>query len=176
MNGVRRYPEAIKFLLSYTIYADSALTLNSVVNNLFNLSVRPSLVEYTVYSLVGSATSVFGATVFLYLFPLPKFTLRQWAIICYTIMLLVCVWCLLGTSDNVPIGFQYRAELYVFQMVQSLAISILMALFKVLFPKMFPKGSELQYFGFQMVVSQNLSRGWETFPLTYISFWTYSRG
>jgi MFS-type transporter involved in bile tolerance (Atg22 family) len=116
------------------------------------LSVRPSLIEYTGYSIVGTGTSIIGATVFLYVFPQSKLTLRQWAMGCYALVAFCAVWCLIGLNANSPIGFKHRAEFYVFQVIQNLAGSVLSPLFRVLFPQVFPNGSEIQYFGFQLVV------------------------
>ena len=125
------------------------LTLGTLFNNV----VRPSLVEYTAYSVVGTVTSIIGATAFLYLFPRLPFTLRQWAIACYALVAFIALWCLLGINKHSPIGFKHRAEFYVFQVLQNIAGSILAPLFRVLFPELFPKGSEIQYFGFQLVLS-----------------------
>jgi hypothetical protein len=55
--------------------------------------------------------------------------------------------------ECVGIGFKTRVEFYLFQVLQNVAGSILTPLFRVLFPEVFPKGLEIQYFGFQMVVS-----------------------
>lgn len=73
-------------------------------------------------------------------------------------------------SNRVPIGFKHRVEFYLFQVLQNLAGGILTPLFRVLFSEVFPKGSEIQYFGFQMVVgtrtnrSQQLSSGTAWIP------------
>ena len=151
-RGVARYPQAFKFLIAYTIYLDSALTFGTVITNLFNLSVRPSLIEFTAWNVVGSGTSIISATAFLLLFPRTRFTLRHWAIAALVIVTVICVWCLIGMS-SAPIGFKHRVEFYIWQVLQSIAGGILTPLFRVLFSEVFPKGSEIQYFGFQMVVS-----------------------
>jgi len=137
-QGVAKYPQAFKFLIAYTIYLDSALTLGTVITNLFNLSVRPSLVEFTAWTVVGSATSMVSATVFLFLFPRLGLSLKQWAIGACVIVTLIAIWCLIGISDSVGIGFKTRAEFYLFQVLQNVAGSILTPLFRVLFPEVFP--------------------------------------
>jgi MFS-type transporter involved in bile tolerance (Atg22 family) len=144
-------------LIAYTIYLDSALTLGTVITNLFNLSVRPSLVEFTAWTVVGSGTSMISATAFLFLFPRLGLSLKQWAIGAYILVSLIAIWCLIGMSNSVSIGFKTRVEFYLFQVLQNIAGSILTPLFRVLFPEVFPKGSEIQYFGFQMVVSLDFS-------------------
>jgi MFS-type transporter involved in bile tolerance (Atg22 family) len=140
-------------LIAYTIYLDSALTFGTVITNLFNLTTRPSLVEFTAWSVVGCGTSIISATLFLYLFPRFGLSLKQWAVGAYGLVTLLTIWCLIGMSDKVSIGFKHRVEFYLFQVIQNMAGAILTPLFRVLFPEVFPKGSEIQYFGFQMVVS-----------------------
>lgn len=134
------------------------MSAESSLGALFNLSIRPDLREYTAYSTAGAASSIFGSLAFLYLFPRLQFSLRQWALLCYGTIVLVTAWCLLGMINKSPIGFKHRAEFYVFQVIQNIATAILTALFRVLFPEMFPKGSEIRYFGFQSVVRAKADR------------------
>jgi MFS-type transporter involved in bile tolerance (Atg22 family) len=141
------------FLFSYAIYNDSVFAFGTVIGNLFNLNVRPSMVEFTAYSITGTFTSIVGSLIFLYVFPHTRLSLRHWALIAYSIVIFITLWCCLGMSSKVNIGFKHRAEFYVFQVLQNIAGSIITPLFRVLFPEMFPKGNEIQYFGFQLVVS-----------------------
>lgn len=172
-RGIWQYPNAFKYLLAFTIYNDSIFAFAAVTGeascfsarslwpaqmmlltgNLFNLSFRPSLVEYTCYSIAGTAASILGATAFYVLFPRLRYTLRQWTIGCYVLVSFVAFWCLLGLSGRSAVGFKHRAEFYIAQVVQNLATAILTVVFRVLFPELFPTGSEIQYFGFQLVVS-----------------------
>jgi MFS-type transporter involved in bile tolerance (Atg22 family) len=98
-----------------------------------------------------------SATAFLFLFPRLGLSLKQWAIGAYILVSLIAIWCLIGMSNSVSTGFKTRVEFYLFQVLQNIAGSILTPLFRVLFPEVFPKGSEIQYFGFQMVVSLDFS-------------------
>lgn len=155
------------FLVAYAICNDSLFAFSAVTSQLFNLTVRPSIREFTAYNVAGSITTVLGSVVFMYVFPHFKITLRQWAMSSYALVIFSAFWCCLGMSDKVSIGFKHRAEFYVFQVggvvsrgvlaelqvLVSLAGAILNPLFRVLFPEMFPKGNEIQYFGFQLVVS-----------------------
>jgi hypothetical protein len=100
-KGIAKYPQAFKFLIAYTIYLDSAFTLGTVITNLFNLSVRPSLVEFTAWTVVGSGTSMISATIFLFLFPRLGLSLKQWAIGAYILVTLIAIWCLIGMSESV---------------------------------------------------------------------------
>ncbi|WVW78068.1 hypothetical protein I302_100019 [Kwoniella bestiolae CBS 10118] len=152
-KGIWKYPEAFKFLLAWTIYNDSIFAFSAVTGNLFNLIIRPSLVEYTCYSLTGTLSQIIGSMLFYFLFPRTSLTLRQWSILSYAIPSVVCLWCMFGLNSNSPIGFKHRAEFYVGQVLVNLATAVLTCLFRVLFSELFQKGDEVKYFGFQLVLS-----------------------
>ncbi|KAL1413838.1 hypothetical protein Q8F55_001622 [Vanrija albida] len=152
-KGISRYTNAMLFLFAYAIYNDSHFAFSAVIGQLFNLNIRPSIREYTAYSVAGSITSVIGSVAFMYVFPHSRLSLRQWAMVAFGLAIFTAFWCCLGMSKHVAIGFKHRAEFYVFQVVMSLAGAILNPLYRVLFPQMFPKGNEIQYFGFQLVLS-----------------------
>ncbi|TGJ81453.1 hypothetical protein E0Z10_g7325 [Xylaria hypoxylon] len=151
------YPESFKYLLAYTVYNDTLFAFSSVTSQLFNLNIRPSLREFTYYSLVQPVSAIISATVFLYLRPIMKnhigMTLRHWTILCYAISCFCALWCAIGISPSVTIGFKHRWEFYFFQALLSVASSIVGVAFKVLFSRLFPQGSEIKFFGFQLVLS-----------------------
>ncbi|KAI0816539.1 hypothetical protein GGR55DRAFT_686078 [Xylaria sp. FL0064] len=154
---VWEYPEAFKYLLAYTIYNDTLFAFGSVTSQLFNLNIRPSLREFTYYSLVQPGSAIISATFFLYLRPTMKnsigITLRHWTVLCYSITCFCALWCAIGISPSVPIGFKHRWEFYFFQALQSIASSIAGVAFRVLFSRLFPQGNEIKFFGFQLVLS-----------------------
>lgn len=152
-RGLSRYRNAMLFLISYVIYNDSNFAYGSVIGTLFNLASRPSMTEYTAYSITGTATSIIGSLVFMYVFPYSRLSLRHWAMVAYSLTIFTTFWCCLGMSSSSKVGYKHRAEFYVFQVVMSLAGSIISPLFRVLFSEMFPRGNEIQYFGFQLVLS-----------------------
>lgn len=154
-RGLSKYRNAMLFLLSFAIYSDSVFAFGTVIGNLFNLSVRPSMMEFTAYSVTGTATSIIGSLSFMWLFPRVGLSLKKWALISYATVAFCALWCCLGMT-SLPIGFKHRGEFYIFQVIQQLAGSIISPLFRVLFAEMFPKGNEIQYFGFQLVVSLEL--------------------
>ncbi|TRX92647.1 hypothetical protein FHL15_006574 [Xylaria flabelliformis] len=80
-------------------------------------------------------------------------TLRHWTIACYALTCFCALWCAIGISPSVSIGFKHRWEFYFFQALQSIAASIAGVAFKVLFSRLFPPGNEIQFFGFQLVLS-----------------------
>ncbi|KAI1426084.1 hypothetical protein F5Y12DRAFT_307584 [Xylaria sp. FL1777] len=151
------YPESFKYLLAYTIYNDTLFAFSSVTSQLFNLNIRPSLREFTYYSLVQPGSAIISATVFLYLRPIMKqyfgMTLRHWTVLCYSITCFCALWCSIGISATVPIGFKHRWEFYFFQALLSIASSIAGVAFRVLFSRLFPQGNEIKFFGFQLVLS-----------------------
>ncbi|KAI1743765.1 hypothetical protein F4680DRAFT_319386 [Xylaria scruposa] len=151
------YPESFKYLLAYTVYTDTLFAFSSVTSQLFNLNIRPSLREFTYYSLVQPGAAIISATIFLYVRPTLKnalgITLRHWTIVCYALTCFCALWCAIGISPSVSIGFKHRWEFYFFQALQSVAASIAGIAFKVLFSRLFPPGNEIQFFGFQLVLS-----------------------
>ncbi|RYC54201.1 hypothetical protein CHU98_g12009 [Xylaria longipes] len=152
-----KYPESFKYLLAYTVYTDTVFAFGSVTSQLFNLNIRPSLREFTYYSLVQPGAAIISATIFLYARPTMKnyfgMTLRHWTIVCYALTCFCTLWCAIGISPSVSIGFKHRWEFYFFQTLQSIAASIASVAFKVLFSRLFPQGNEIQFFGFQLVLS-----------------------
>ncbi|KAK0536740.1 hypothetical protein OC835_001931 [Tilletia horrida] len=157
LNGLRSYPEAFKFLLAYTIYTDTTFAFASVTGQLFTLNVRPSTREFSAYSIVGPATSIFVATTFVQVFPVLQrrlgLTLRWWTALAYGINLFVALWACIGISEHAQVGFKHRWEFYVMSIVQSTGGAIANLVFTVLFAQLFPRGHELEYFGFQLVLS-----------------------
>ncbi|KAI0486645.1 hypothetical protein F4859DRAFT_308678 [Xylaria cf. heliscus] len=151
------YPESFKYLLAYTVYTDTVFAFSSITSQLFNLNIRPSLREFTYYSLVQPVAAIISATIFLYVRPTMKnyfgMTLRHWTIACYALTSFCALWCAIGISPSVSIGFKHRWEFYFFQALQSVAGSISGVAFKVLFSRLFPQGNEIQFFGFQLVLS-----------------------
>lgn len=151
------YPESFKYLLAYTVYTDTVFAFSSVTSQLFNLNIRPSLREFTYYSLVQPVAAIISALVFLYVRPTMKnyfgMTLRYWTVLCYAVTCFCALWCAIGISPSASIGFKHRWEFYFFQALLSIATSIAGVAFKVLFSRLFPRGNEIQFFGFQLVLS-----------------------
>lgn len=151
------YPESFKFLLAYTVYNDTTFAFSSVTSQLFNLNIRPSLLEFTSYSLVQPVASVISATAFLYVRPILRkrlgMTLRHWTVLCYAITCFCALWGAIGISPSAAIGFKHRWEFYFFQALLSAAMGIVGVVFRVLFSRLFPPGNEIQFFGFQLVLS-----------------------
>ncbi|KAI1164071.1 hypothetical protein F5B18DRAFT_616798 [Nemania serpens] len=151
------YPESFKYLLAYTVYNDTTFAFSSVTSQLFNLNIRPSLLEFTAYSLVQPVAAVISATAFLYARPILRkrlgMTLRHWTVICYGITCFCALWGAIGISPSATIGFKHRWEFYFFQALLSAAMGVVGVAFRVLFSRLFPPGNEIQFFGFQLVLS-----------------------
>ncbi|KAI1113227.1 hypothetical protein F5Y14DRAFT_228149 [Nemania sp. NC0429] len=151
------YPECFKYLLAFTVYNDTAFAFSSVTSQLFNLNIRPSLLEFTSFSLVQPVAAVISATAFLYVRPILRkrigMTLRHWTILCYAVTCFSALWGAIGISPSAVIGFKHRWEFYFFQALLSVVMGIVGVVFKVLFSRLFPPGNEIQFFGFQLVLS-----------------------
>ncbi|KAK7963395.1 hypothetical protein PG988_010369 [Apiospora saccharicola] len=141
-------------LLSYTIYTDTVFAVSSVTSQLFFTEMKPDALEISLYSL---ANSLFGAvTVIAFFFWQdwrPPFSLESWLIIGYAMILIVPVWGCIGLSEAVDFGFKYRWEFYVQNFVFYLSGAIVNSTFRVLYSELVPKGSEIEWFGLQVVIS-----------------------
>lgn len=157
LKGIRQYPEAFKYLVAFTIYNDCLFAFIAVNGQLFNIQVRPTLREYSIYSLVQPITSIISSIIFLGLFTyFPRkenLSLKTWTTACYILTMLCAIWVALGISGTSKIGLKRRWEFYVVQVLISIANAIVAAIFRVLFPQMFPVGNEVQFFGFQLAFS-----------------------
>ncbi|GAA6005501.1 hypothetical protein JCM11491_003662 [Sporobolomyces phaffii] len=149
-----KYPEAMKYLAAFTIYNDSVFAFSAVIGQLYNLQLRPSVLEYTYYSIVGCGTSIIAPTLWMYFFRRTDWiSLRTWTIISYGLVAFTALWCCIGFSDSARVGFKSRWEFYLFQVVQNIAFSLMSALFRVLYSELFPKRAEVQYFSFQLAIA-----------------------
>ncbi|KAK0104120.1 hypothetical protein ONS96_005216 [Cadophora gregata f. sp. sojae] len=141
-------------LLSYTIYVDTSFALNSVTAQLFFVQMMPDTMEYTLYNM---AFTILGAitTLAFYLLQVwrPPFKLEHWLVIGYAIILIIPIWGCIGFADNVNFGFKNRWEFYAQSLLFNISGSIVNSVFRVLFSEMVPKGSEVECFGLQVILS-----------------------
>ncbi|KAL9934169.1 hypothetical protein V8E36_007251 [Tilletia maclaganii] len=133
--GLRRYPEAFKVLLAYTIYTDTTFAFGSVTGQLFNLNVRPSIREFSAYSIVGPATSILVSSTLVWTFPVLQrrlnLTLRWWTVVAYSLNLFVAVWACIGISEASQVGFKHRWEFYLTSVIQNAGGAIANLVFSV---------------------------------------------
>ncbi|KIX01250.1 uncharacterized protein Z518_08975 [Rhinocladiella mackenziei CBS 650.93] len=142
----------LALLVSYTIYTDSTFTLISIVGQLFVAEVHPSTLEYSLYSLSQSLLSIGCTVAFFVIRPYIRIKLETWLIMGYALILLIPAWGCIGLS-SVDFGFKNRWEFYVQLFVISLSGSFVNASFRVLFSELIPKGSEVEWFGLQLILS-----------------------
>jgi MFS-type transporter involved in bile tolerance (Atg22 family) len=94
-------------LLSYTIYTDTVFALNSIISQLYFAEIQPNTLEYSLYSM---AFTIFGAvtTLAFYLWQIwrPPFSLENWLVIGYALILIIPIWGCIGLADNVNFGFK----------------------------------------------------------------------
>jgi hypothetical protein len=93
-------------LLGYTIYVDTTFALTSVINQLFTQIVRPSTLEFSLFSLTASLTSVAFALIWFFTHERIGISLRSWLIIGYSLSLLVPFWGSIGISSRTNVGFK----------------------------------------------------------------------
>ncbi|KAL2071436.1 hypothetical protein VTL71DRAFT_12671 [Oculimacula yallundae] len=141
-------------LLSYTIYVDTVFALSSVTGQLYYAQVLPDTLEFSLYSMTGT---IFGAITTLVFYGLqswrPPFKLEHWLIIGYALILIIPIWGCIGFADNVNFGFKNRWEFYAQSLLFNISGSIVNNVFRVLFSEMVPKGSEVEWFGLQVILS-----------------------
>ena len=97
-------------LVGYTIYVDTTFALISVINQLFVQVVRPTTLEFSLFTLTASLTSVFFSVLWFFTHERIGFSLRTWMIIGYLIALLVPFWGSIGISSNTNVGFKVSSS------------------------------------------------------------------
>ncbi|KAH8878967.1 hypothetical protein GQ53DRAFT_739491 [Thozetella sp. PMI_491] len=154
LRDLFRRKNMLVLLLSYTIYVDTVFALNSVTSQLYFAQVQPDTLEYSLYTLASNLFSVVTQLMF-YAIQVwrPPFSLEHWLVIGYAMILIIPVWGCIGLSETVSFGFKYRWEFYVQSFIYYLSNSIVNSTFRVLFAELVPKGSEIEWFGLQVVLS-----------------------
>lgn len=84
--------------------------------------------------------------------PLYKMT-RSIMLAALIVNLFVMVWCCIGIADKSRIGLKLCWELYLWQAVQGFSGALITFPFTVMFAQLSPRGREIEYFGFQTVLS-----------------------
>ncbi|KAG9235081.1 autophagy-related protein 22-like protein [Amylocarpus encephaloides] len=141
-------------LLSYTIYTDTVFALNSVTAQLYFTEIKPDTLEYSLYAMSGNIFIFICSSAF-YVLQIwrPPFKLEYWLVLGYALILVVPIWGCIGLGDNINFGFKKRWEFYVQSLIFNLSGSIVNPTFRVLFSELVPKGSEIEWFGLQVVLS-----------------------
>lgn len=161
-HGLRAHHEAFKLLTAYTLYGDGVSTFDQMSGRIFNLTFRPSLREFTAYTLLDPVLSAISAILLLCVFaPMRRnyyVTLRHWMTMSFIAVSLCIIWAAIGLSSSASIGLKHRWEFYVVKSLALAANGVVIVCFRVSFPQLFPRGSEVQYFGIQLAVS--LATAW----------------
>ena len=101
-----RQKTASVLLLGYTIYSDTYFAFLSVLAQLFTQTVRPTTMEYSLYSLAGSLLSIVFPLLWLWGNKWVKIRLRSWLIVGYSLALITPFWGSIGISSKVGVGFK----------------------------------------------------------------------
>ncbi len=85
--------------------------------------------------------------------PSSNSALKAVMLVTLAVNLFVAVWCCIGISPRSRIGFKQPWEFYLWQAVQGFTGALINFSFTVLFAQLSPRGREIEYFGFQTVLS-----------------------
>jgi MFS-type transporter involved in bile tolerance (Atg22 family) len=167
-------------LISYTIWTDTIFAINSNISQLFIAEIRPGALEFSLYSLAQSLFLLGTSLAFLYIQPHFRIRLETWYIIGLVVTLIIPAWACIGIADVnfgskvspaapafrrlftnasqrladhlVPVT-QMRWEFYIQILLLQLAQAFVNGAFRVLLSEMIPIGSEIRWFGMQLVLS-----------------------
>lgn len=96
-------------LVGYTVYTDSLFALSSVTGQLFYVEIKPSTLEFSLYSIAGPIMNGVCSLVFYYLQRWARWNLEKCLIAGYFLILIVPIWGCIGLSA-VDFGLKVRKE------------------------------------------------------------------
>ncbi|KIV89129.1 hypothetical protein, variant 1 [Exophiala mesophila] len=97
---------AALLLVGYTAYTDTTFAQSTVLSQLFILTVKPDIVEFSLYSLSFNAMCIIFSLIWFWIRPRINIRLRSWMIFGYLVNLIPALWGSIGISENVGIGFK----------------------------------------------------------------------
>ncbi|KAI0470031.1 vacuole effluxer Atg22 like-domain-containing protein [Xylariaceae sp. FL0804] len=139
-------------LVAFTIYNNTSLALLSVTSQIYVTEVRPGALEYSLYALAQTTSSVVAAVLFHLVRPRVPLRLETWLLLSYGLLLLVPVWGYIGLAD-INFGFKARWEFYIQAFLTFLLGVIANTSFRVLFSEMVPPCNEVRWCSLQSVLS-----------------------
>lgn len=159
-------------LVSFTIWTDTVFAINSNISQLFIAEIRPQALEFSLFMLAQSLFLLGTSLAFLFVQPHVRIRLETWYIIGLITTMVVPAWACIGIADvsfgskvRRPTGlcfrfptmanstFQMRWEFYVQILLLQLGQSFANGPFRVLLSEIIPIGSEIRWFGMQLVLS-----------------------
>lgn len=96
-------------LVGYTVYTDSLFALSSVTGQLFYVEIKPSTLEFSLYSIAGPIMNGVCSLAFYYLQRWARWNLEKCLIAGYLLILIVPIWGCIGLSA-VDFGLKVRKE------------------------------------------------------------------
>lgn len=171
-------PNAWLLLLSYTVYTAVVFALYSNLFQLFAVVVRPSPLEFSLFSLASSIFSWSSYVIYFFVRRKFEFNLELCLLFGYAFTLIVPVWGTIGMSNQASFGdkvspvrspsriyqpamlsctkelicAQLRWEFYVQVFIYQVGGAIVNSTWRVLYAELIPVGEEFLWFGMQTVL------------------------
>lgn len=101
---------AAGLLVGYTAYMDTTFAQSSVLSQLFILTVKPDIVEFSLYSLSFNAMCIIVSLIWFWVRPKTPIRMRSWLIFGYFVNVIPALWGSIGISENVGIGFKVSSR------------------------------------------------------------------
>ena len=92
-------------LVAYTVYTDTLFALSSITSQLFFTEIRPTTLEFSLYSLAGNLFSFVCTLAFFIFQHWVRWNMENWLIFGYALILVVPVWGCIGLAD-IDFGFK----------------------------------------------------------------------
>jgi hypothetical protein len=105
-----RRKNLLLLLVAYTVYTDTTFALSSITGQLFFAELRPSTLEFSLYTLAGTLFAIFSILVFFFLQRWAHLLLEPCLLAGYCLLILVPAWGCIGLA-SVDFGFKVRALL-----------------------------------------------------------------
>lgn len=100
-------------LISYTIYTDAVFALYSVTGQIFFVTIKPSALEYSLYTLTQYIFCVICILAFYLVQQYWRpFSFESCLIVGYALILVVPAWGCIGLAKNANFGFKVRIDRY----------------------------------------------------------------
>lgn len=169
LRELYKYKEATKYVIAWVLWNISYSNFLSVFGLLFRstLGIGSSDAEYTIFSFISYTVGCIGSLSWMFCFnwACKKQSCQTNAAIIKTSLYFLLFfgffanfWGSLGVNKKFIIGFKYRWEFWLFEIIFVATSSAIRSLNRVVYSAMLPIGEENQYFGLEVMLG--LATGW----------------